>query len=530
MASDAAHAPDNQPKAKIFISYSRKDMAFADRLDAALKARGFQPLIDRTEIYAFEDWWRRIESLIVQADTIVFVLSHDAVASEVCAKEVAFAASLNKRFAPIVYASVDGSAVPEPLRRLNFVFFTEEARFEENADRLTEALSTDINWIRKHTEFGQLALRWAGAGRPGPRGLLLRSPVLEEAERWIASRPHGAPQPSNDTQDFIIESRKAATRRRDMLTASLSAGLAAALGLTGLAYWMLRVSESRRNEALIAQSRFLTRDSRQATDSGDAVLGELLALEALPKDLNNADRPFLSEAAFALEHAYANRSEQLIMPHAGFANGPSFSHDSSLIALGVPSVFDALTGQKIFSAEVKHTYDARIFPDNTRLVATTYGDHAATTVWNIRTGQIILSWPKAVSDDDPLFSPDRTRAITNAKSENVLRLWDVVSGREIATLGAALDPNTSYNSPRSYCAFSPDGRRIVTSFDTGPQYRGIQLWDAHSGALLGNLRERGGYAPSFSPDGRHILLTHHDLIQVIDASTGQELFSPIHSE
>jgi hypothetical protein len=30
------YAPDHQPEAKIFISYSRKDMAFADRLDAAL--------------------------------------------------------------------------------------------------------------------------------------------------------------------------------------------------------------------------------------------------------------------------------------------------------------------------------------------------------------------------------------------------------------------------------------------------------------------------------------------------------------
>ena len=50
-------------------------MAFADRLETALKARGFEPLIDRTEIYAFEDWWKRIESLIVKADTIIFVLS-----------------------------------------------------------------------------------------------------------------------------------------------------------------------------------------------------------------------------------------------------------------------------------------------------------------------------------------------------------------------------------------------------------------------------------------------------------------------
>jgi hypothetical protein len=73
VAEEAKHQQDVEPKACIFISYSRKDMAFADRLETALKARGFEPLIDRTEIYAFEDWWKRIEALIGKADTVVFV-------------------------------------------------------------------------------------------------------------------------------------------------------------------------------------------------------------------------------------------------------------------------------------------------------------------------------------------------------------------------------------------------------------------------------------------------------------------------
>src|SRR6266404_8781015 len=182
---------DKRPETKAFISYSRKDMAFAERLEAALKARGIEPLIDRSEIYAFEDWWKRIEALIVQADTIVMVLSPDAISSEVCKKEVAFAASLNKRFAPIVWRRVDDRAVPEALRRLNFIFFDEETRFEASADQFADALSIDIDWIRKHTEFGDAARRWDSGGRPS--GLLLRSPVLEEAERWIASRPVAAP-------------------------------------------------------------------------------------------------------------------------------------------------------------------------------------------------------------------------------------------------------------------------------------------------------------------------------------------------
>src|ERR1700740_3232388 len=116
---DTVGARNVETKTKAFISYSRKDMAFSDRLEAALEARGFEVLIDREEIYAFEDWWKRIEALIGRADTVVFVLSPDAVESDVALKEVAHAASLNKRFAPIVCRRVDDGAVPEALRPLN---------------------------------------------------------------------------------------------------------------------------------------------------------------------------------------------------------------------------------------------------------------------------------------------------------------------------------------------------------------------------------------------------------------------------
>jgi hypothetical protein len=47
--STAASGEHAAVKTKVFISYSRKDMAFADRLEAALAARGFASLIDREE-------------------------------------------------------------------------------------------------------------------------------------------------------------------------------------------------------------------------------------------------------------------------------------------------------------------------------------------------------------------------------------------------------------------------------------------------------------------------------------------------
>ena len=115
--ADATSPPSGSAsRARIFISYSRKDAVFVERLGTALEALGLVPLIDRTEIYAFEDWWKRIEGVIGSADTIVFVLSPDAISSHVCEREVEFAASLNKKFAPIVCRPVDPDAVPSPLR------------------------------------------------------------------------------------------------------------------------------------------------------------------------------------------------------------------------------------------------------------------------------------------------------------------------------------------------------------------------------------------------------------------------------
>ena len=274
MVADGGHADDAGPKARVFISYSRKDMAFADRLEAALKARGFETLIDRTEIYAFEDWWTRIEALIRRADTVVFVLSSDSVASDVALDEVTYAASLNKRFAPIVCRQVDDSAVPEPLRRLHFIFFDgpEPDRFEASADRLVEALQTDIGWIRQHTEFGELARRWSSAGRPG--GLLLRSPALEEAERWIVSRPPGAPSPTEETQSLVAESRRGATRRRNILTGGLAAGLLVALALAGLAYWQREIAVQERQIA--EQQRKRAEDTlAAATETANSLVFDL---------------------------------------------------------------------------------------------------------------------------------------------------------------------------------------------------------------------------------------------------------------
>jgi Sulfatase-modifying factor enzyme 1/TIR domain len=172
--------------------------------------------------------------LVTQADTVIFVLSPEAVASDVCRKEVEFAASLNKRFAPVVCKRVDDNAVPAALRRYNYIFCDDEVQFEARMDLLGEALETDIEWIRKHTELGALARKWEIAGKPGARGLLLHSPLLEEAERWLIRRPSHGPEPTPTTSALVAISRRAARQRRvHAVTGILGVALVVGLGVLG---------------------------------------------------------------------------------------------------------------------------------------------------------------------------------------------------------------------------------------------------------------------------------------------------------
>jgi tetratricopeptide (TPR) repeat protein len=258
---------EQAPKTKVFVSYSRKDMAFVDRLAAGLEANGIALLIDRTEIYAFEDWWKRIENLINEADTIIFVLSPEAIGSEVCKKEVDYALSLHKRFAPIVCQPITAEmkSIPASLADLNFIFFDDPEKFDASLAKLVEALSTDISWIRQHTQFGLDAHAWEVAGKSN--GLLLRSPRLEEAEQWIATRPPGAPLPSDLTQTFIRESRRGATRRRNLLTGGLGAGLILAIVLASLAFWQRGIAVEQEGIAKQATQQAETeRDAAQAAE------------------------------------------------------------------------------------------------------------------------------------------------------------------------------------------------------------------------------------------------------------------------
>lgn len=248
------------PKIKVFISYSRRDIEFVDRLEPALVARNVEPLVDRHDIEKLEDWWDRIKQLIGQADTVVFVLSPNWLASEICRRESEHAAVLSKRLAPIVIDELEDADVPGELARLNYVFLREGDDFEAGIDDLVTALATDFDWIREHTRLGDLSRRWHERGRPA--SLVLRGDELDAAERWIATRPADAPLPADLHHHLIDSSRRAANQRQRYWLAG-AFGVAILAG--GLAFWaemnrQTAVEQRQRVERVLAKTTAATKD------------------------------------------------------------------------------------------------------------------------------------------------------------------------------------------------------------------------------------------------------------------------------
>ena len=64
---------ENAAKLNIFISYSRRDMEFADQLVEALESKGFAVKIDRRDLPYGEEWQAELANLNPFAETAVNV-------------------------------------------------------------------------------------------------------------------------------------------------------------------------------------------------------------------------------------------------------------------------------------------------------------------------------------------------------------------------------------------------------------------------------------------------------------------------
>ena len=242
--------------------------------------------------------------------------------------------------------------------------------------------------------------------------------------------------------------------------------------------------------------------------------------------------------------------------HPPMVNGVSFSPDGATLASGSQwhtevKLWDVATGTNIggFSIVRSQILSLSFSPDGTTIAA---GDPVGAILWDVATGTHITTplghapwvWSVAYSPDgailatggadgsnqvggrlrlwdastlDPIatleghrnmvtsvsFSPDG-RTLASGDWDETIKLWDVETGRNVATLGEETDRRAAHFS----VSFSPDGVTLASGAHDGT----IMLWDVAAQRQVATLSGHTNliYSLSFSPDGATLASASED--------------------
>ena len=514
--------------AQIFISYSRKDGEFVHRLDEELRRRGREAWVDWEGIRALENWEETIYAAIEGADTFIFVLTPDSVASEICGREIKHAAAQNKRMVPLVARDLKADTVHESLAKLNWIFCRDIDDFQKATDTLVSALDTDLEWVHAHTDLLTQAIKWEANSKS--RSLVLRGEALKVAEQWLAQA--GAQkerQPTALQTEYIIASRKAAAQRQRITLGAVTFGLVVAIVLAIMAFFAEAKARKQTQVAVAATKRTSEVASRgnvslagYSKESGKNA--QALAQLAQALRLNPENQNASGFAAAMLTQLGWHVPLRGSMGHEDVVNSAQFSPDGRRVVTAsydkTARLWDVASGKQI-GAPMKHedtVWSAQFSSDGQRVV--TASQDKTARLWDAVNGKPI---GETMKHEDNVhfaqFSPDSQRVVT-ASADKTARLWDAASGRPI---GEAMKHEKSVNSAQ----FSPDGQRILTASSDK-----VALWDAASGKPIGEPMKHENYvnAAQFSPDGQRVVTASLAKAALWDAASSKLIGEPMKHE
>ncbi len=159
--SKVGNLPQLQPNlaTTIFISYARNepDTAFVDRLEADLRAEGFQPWVDRRKLEGGQDFLDEIEEAIDSCQVVLVVLSDEAVKSEYVKMEYRYARNEHKVVIPVRYRPIS-EKIPIDLRSI------QHSDFESSYGQGLKDLLAALRPIVKHSWVSPVQKKASQAG------------------------------------------------------------------------------------------------------------------------------------------------------------------------------------------------------------------------------------------------------------------------------------------------------------------------------------------------------------------------------
>jgi WD40 repeat protein len=490
----------------VFISYSRRDIAFARLLREALQQSEIDTWIDWERIPVGERWWQEITEAIEGANIFMLLISRHSIGSKVCRDEIELALKNHKRIVPVLVDQLTpeeiGGLAPD-LPQFNWVVFERDQIFRVEVDpgatsdkaedrevafpklpqfqdallKLSVAIHTDWEWVKYHTGLQVEALRWDN-NRRDP-SYLIRGSALEAAEQQLIRAAGHDPAPTSLQVEFATAARQEETRRQletlklerkarrrqRYVLAAVAVGLIVSSSL-GVVAWGQRnqaVSEANARataEAVAEQQRKVAVQQGQvAVQQRDIAVSRQLAAAAI----NQIDSQQLDEGMLLAIEAYR---------HAD-----TMDARSSLLRL-------------------------ILYTPQLRFIIAGHSD---------KVGGVAVS-------------PDG-KTVASASSDGTIGLWDTATGK------ASHAPLKATDGGFAAVAFSPDGKYLASGEGgkTGSPGGQIVLWDVAGGYTPEIVAPGGGTwvdGLAFSHDGKTLAVALNDASAVLYSVAGRKTLCP----
>lgn len=517
----------------VFISYSRREKVFTQKLFDALIALGRDVWADWDDIPAASDWDAEIKEGIEKTEIVLFVLSPEWLKSNECRKELDHAMKMGKRLLPILHIMVDPKDVPAELAKINWIYMRETDEFDNAFKTLLSAMETDLDWVKTHTRIQVRALEWNKKNRE--TSLVLRGNDLVNGEQFISVGSSKDPEPTPLQGEYILASRKDANRRQRLTLIGVTVALVVSVALGILALFQRQAAVAAEIKAeLNAKISFARELSAQAKNNltSDPELSLLLALQAV--DITtDAQQPILTETYDALRLSvqgsrirYALKANEQSAMVNSVAFNPAGNRIAAADNLGVVTVWDvstlldskggAISAQPIFTFKTER--DIPILgiafnPDgkmlalgdlegNIILLDASNGKEIRTTAAHNGAIRKVM-----FSSDGSLLaaaSDDGYATVRNAETDEVLQVF-----------------TDEANTPINSVSFIEDGTQLVTSNSDAI----VTIWNIETGQPITTLFYLCGLVKdiAISPDGNQLatseLCPPDDLVKIVNLNT-----------
>ena len=554
----------------VFISYSRKDKLFVQKLNDALDNAGVQAWVDWEGIELASDWMQRITNAIQTHDAFIFVMSPDSLKSKVCADELELGIKLNKKLIPVLFREPQkDQSMHEKLAATNWVYMREGDNFDETVPKLVEAIQTDLEWVSRHTQLLNQATEWENRNKNN--SYLLQGTSLEEAEKWMAEASGKENRQVLPLQaEYIRQSRKAAERRQRMMMGGISIALVVSIVLSILA--LVARNDARKQEVIAIDSKniaitaqAIAEDNRQQAEENQKKAEESQQI-AEENQRKAEENELLAKAARSAAESQNLRSNAGKLDTSTLLAIESYNINKTDDAEGLIRSNASLMAIPVNQMKqdgaiwnIEWSPDYAYFVTGNNVDTAIENGEGRACVYKADDGSQVYCVQHQGDVNDAIFSKDGKYLIT-ASADQTVRFWNAVDGSPVEELtfgGAVLDIDATdtivaIGREDNYLTlyyfdkegvktvdieqadgvrtvkFSPNGDTLAFGLQNGQ----VRFWQRRSnGFYNGPVHERSSYVVlAWSPDSNLVVSGGGDSLAKITRRDGTFQYSVPHSD